>query len=58
MFEDNKSCSREDGTQYCNQFLHDLNFEDFFSTQCMGKSSCQLSEVNKFIDTSVDKNFV
>jgi hypothetical protein len=54
MFEDNRS----DGTQYCDQFLHNLNFEEFFNKNCIGQASCSISEIEKFLDTSVDKNMV
>lgn len=36
MFEDQQACSRQRSTQYCNQFLHDTGFKEFFNGQCKG----------------------
>jgi hypothetical protein len=62
MFEDQRSCarSRATGTQYCDQFMHNENFQEFFSDECIGNKACVISmpEIHKFIDTSVDQNLV
>jgi hypothetical protein len=30
-FENQHSCSRQVNTQYCNKFIHDTNFREYFS---------------------------
>ena len=62
MFEDQRSCARSkaSGPQYCDQFIHNENFEEFFAETCSGKQNCIISmpDIHKFIDTSVDQNLV
>jgi hypothetical protein len=35
--------------QYCDQFFHNPNFQDYFTNQCVGKKNCAISQVNKFV---------
>ena len=45
MFEDQQVCSRSrtSSSQYCDQFIHDENFKDYFQQNCIGKKSCTIS---------------
>jgi hypothetical protein len=58
MFEDQQACSRQKSTQYCNQFLHDISFKEFFNGACKGQKACSIQQVDRFLATELDKNRV
>lgn len=53
-YENQHSCSRLTGSQYCNQFFHDLNFKVHFQTECMGRKDCQLKSFMNFMQKPQD----
>jgi len=42
VFEDQRTCSHKGSTQYCTKFLHTINFEENFKSNCIGKDKCSI----------------
>lgn len=38
--------------------MHDSNFREFFDAQCKGQKTCNISQVDKFLESGVESNRV
>jgi len=47
-FEEQASCSRKEGTQFCNQYLNDQEFKNFYNKKCQTKTNCTIGMITDY----------
>ena len=47
-YEEQLTCSRKVSTQYCDQFLSDPDFRDYFKSQCRTSETCTIDNLRDF----------